>query len=172
MLISSDGGQSWWRPSSIPTTCATSVSTYGGIVSGNGIIVIVSQDASACRSTDGGQTWTVAPTGLSQILSHGVWDGRQFLFWGDDAYMVTSADGATWTKTKMATPTRLGPVARSDAGTLVAVGNVWEGYDKQSFLRSTDGLTWNVLPATSFVPSHGIFYITFGYADPSSACAK
>jgi hypothetical protein len=148
------------------------VSQYGGIVSGNDVIVIVSEDATSCRSTDGGQTWTVAPTGLTQVLSHGVWTGHEFRFWGDDAYMIASTDGASWTKTKMTTPTRLGPVARSEGGTLVAVGDVWDGYDKQSFLRSTDGLTWETLPAGAFVPSHGIFYITYGHADPSTVCPK
>ena len=29
-----------------------------------------------------------APTGLTQILSHGVWTGTDFLFWGDDETMV------------------------------------------------------------------------------------
>jgi hypothetical protein len=97
-------------------------------------------------------------------------DGTEFLFWGDDAYMISSPDGVTWTKKAMLTPTRLGPVARSPNGTLVAVGNVWEGYDQQSFWRSSDGLTWEALPKTAFAPSHGIFYMAFGYADPSSAC--
>jgi hypothetical protein len=170
MLVSSDGGQSWWRPSVLPDACATEVAAYGGIVAGNDVIVIVSEDASACRSTDGGQTWSVVPTGLTQVLSHGVWTGTEFLFWGDDAYMISSPDGVTWTKKAMLTPTRLGPVARGPDGTLVAVGNVWEGYAQQSFWRSTDGLTWEALPKTAFVPSHGIFYMAFGYADPSSAC--
>lgn len=170
MLVSSDGGETWWRPSVIPDDCANEVSTYGGIVSGNDVIVIVDQSANACRSTDGGDTWSVVPTGLGQILSHGVWTGSEFRFWGDDAYMVSSPDGATWTKTPMVTPTRLGPVAQSASGTLVAVGNVWEGYDKQSFLRSTDGSTWEELPAGAFVASHPIFYLTAGWADPSAEC--
>jgi hypothetical protein len=172
VLVSSDGGQSWWRPSVLPDSCANNNSEYGGVVGGNGVIVIVSQNATSCRSTDGGQTWTVAPTGLTQILSHGVWTGSKFLFWGDDAYMVSSPDGATWTKTPMATPTRLGPVARSSAGTLVAVANVWDAYDKQHFLRSTDGLTWESLPSGAFTPSHSIFYMTSGFADPSAACPR
>jgi hypothetical protein len=170
MLVSADGGNTWHRPSAIPADCAIDVSTYGGIVAGNGIIVIVDQHANACRSTDGGDTWSVVPTGLTQILSHGVWTGKEFRFWGDNMYMTSSPDGATWTKTKMVTPLRLGPIALSPGGTYVAVQNVWDGYDKQHFLRSTDGLTWETLPATAFVPSHNIFYITFGYADPSAVC--
>ncbi len=170
MLVSSDGGETFWRPSVIPEECAHGVSTYGGTVSGNGVIVIVGQEAAACRSTDGGQTWSVTPTGLTQILSHGVWTGSEFWFWGDDGFRASSPDGAAWTVTPMTTPTRLGPVARGDDGTLVAVGNVWQGYAEQSFFRSTDGLAWEELEAPAFNPSHPIFYITFGYADPSDAC--
>jgi hypothetical protein len=171
MLVSSDSGASWWRPSSIPDECANEVSTYGGIVSGNDVIVIVDQQANACRSVDGGQTWTVVPTGLTQILSHGVWTGKEFLFWGDDAFMVSSPDGAVWTKTPMVTPTRLGPVARSESGTFVAVGSVWQGYENQRFLRSTDGLSWEELPAGAFKAGHPIFYMTAGRV-PAAACGQ
>lgn len=164
MLVSSDGGQTWWRPSVIPADCAHEVSTYGGIVSGNGIIVIVDMAANACRSTDGGHTWSVAPTGLDQILSHGVWTGSEFVFWGDDAFMVSSADGESWTKTPMTTPTRIGPVAQNpETGSYVALGSVWTGYEGQQFMRSTDGLTWETLPDSQFTQSHPLFYITFGY---------
>jgi hypothetical protein len=170
ILVSSDGGANWWRPASIPDDCAGEVSTYGGIVSGNDTIVIVDQAANACRSTDGGNTWTVAPTGLDQILSHGVWTGSEFWFWGDDGFRVSSSDGLTWTKTPMTTPERLGPVARSPEGTLVAVGNVWQGYDQLSFFRSEDGLAWEPLVGGKFEASHPIFYLSFGYAEPSAAC--
>jgi hypothetical protein len=56
------------------------------------------------------------------------------------------------------------------AVTLVAVNDVWLGYDAQVFLRSTDGLTWDTLPAGSFAPSHPIFFITHGFAEASDAC--
>lgn len=170
MLVSSDGGETWWRPSVIPSDCAGEVSTYGGIVSGDGVIVIVDMAGNACRSTDGGDTWSVTPTGLEQVLSHGVWTGSEFWFWGDDSHLARSPDGATWTTTPMATPKRLGPVARSDDGTLVAVASVWQGYEAQEFLRSTDGLTWESLPAGAFAASHPIFYLGYGYAEPSEAC--
>jgi hypothetical protein len=170
MLVSSDHGQTWWRPSVIPDDCAHDVTTYGGIVSGNGVIVIVGQQGTACRSTDGGDTWSTSPTGLSEILSHGVWTGSEFQFWGEDAFMVSSPDGETWTQTPMTTPMRLGPVGRSPDGTLVALDSVWQGYENQQFYRSTDGLSWEELPANAFVASHSIFYIAFGYAEPSEVC--
>jgi hypothetical protein len=70
----------------------------------------------------------------------------------------------------MTTPMRVGPVARSDKGTLVAISNVWGAYAQQQFIRSTDGLSWEVLPQTAFTPSHPIGYMAFGYADPSAVC--
>ena len=49
----------------------------------------------------------------------------------------------------------LGPVARSPAGTFVGVNAGWQQwYDKQIFLRSTDGLTWTALAKSKFTPSH------------------
>ena len=53
----------------------------------------------------------------------------------------------------------------------LALSNVWEGYAQQKFMRSTDGgSTWDVLPGSAFVASHQIFHITWGWADPSTAC--
>lgn len=171
MLISSDGGVSWWRPSLIPANCAGDVSVYGGILSGNGTIVIVDQEARACRSTDGGQTWTVTRIANTAIYSHGVFTGTEFWFWGDDGNRYASADGQTWTATRMRTPQRLGPVARSEGGTLVAISNVWDGYGQQRMLRSVDdGLTWDVLTAGQFGRGHPIFYLSFGQAEPSEFC--
>jgi hypothetical protein len=82
-----------------------------GIVAANGILLIVGHDANACRSVDGGKTWSVAPTGLTSVLSHGVWTGSEFQFWGDAAYRISSPDGVAWTKTPMVTPRDIGPVA-------------------------------------------------------------
>ena len=81
----------------------------------------------------------------------------------------SSSDGANWTKHPMTTPMRLGPVARSASGALVALSSVWLGYEQQSFYRSTNGLSWEALPANSFAASHPIFYITFAYAEACPA---
>jgi hypothetical protein len=68
----------------------------------------------------------------------------------------------------MTTPMRIGPIARSDDGTYVAIDSVWSGYENQQFWRSTDGLEW--APATAMVAGHPIFHIAFGWADPSETC--
>lgn len=171
LLLSSDGGDTWWRPTTIPPDCANEVSTYGGIVAGNGVIVIVDQQARACRSTDGGLTWSTVQLGNLEIYSHGIFNGQEFWFWGNDDQRWSSPDGQTWTATPMTRPQRIGPVARSPNGTLVAVENVWLGYQDQRFLRSDDdGLSWQVLPNTAFNPSHPIFYLSYGEAEPSPEC--
>jgi hypothetical protein len=175
--VSSDGGMSWWRPMSIPDDCALGVGSPGGdILGGNGVLLIVDRQGNACRSTDGGETWTVSPTGLTSIASQGVWTGSKFLFWGGDnaigpaTAMIESADGDKWMATPMVTATRIGPIARGDSGTFVAMPWIYSGYAMQQFMRSTDGVTWQKLPTTAFVQSHNIFRMSFGYADASATC--
>lgn len=167
ILVSSDG-QSWWRPSVIPPDCGTDTFFYGSILGGNDVFVIVGQPGTVCRSTDGGDTWAMASTGLAEILSHGVWTGSEFQYWGDDGTMTTSTDGLDWVNTAMTTPMRIGPVARSDDGTYVAIDSVWSGYEAQQFWRSTDGLDWSPAPAN--LAGHPIFHIAFGHADSSATC--
>ncbi len=172
VLLSSDNGETWHRPTTLPDACANIGSEYGGITYGNGIAVIVDPQGNACRSADGGDTWTFSVTGATQVISHGVFTGTEFWYWGDDKDLLKSTDGMTWTKTPMATPMRIGPVERSPQGTLVAVDGFWQvsGGGQQHFLRSTDGLTWEVLPASAFTQSHDIFYMAYGLADPSPNC--
>ncbi|MDP3236038.1 MAG: sialidase family protein [Myxococcales bacterium] len=168
ILISSDRGQTWWRPHTLPADCGGDVGAYGDIVGGNGVIVMAGSNRTICRSTDGGETWT-RTTIASEIYSSGLWTGSQFWFWSRTARW-SSPDGLTWTSTPLTPAVSLGPVARSPDGTLVAVANVWEGYRTQRFLRSTDGVSWQILPTTAFNGSHPIFFITWGLAERSSLC--
>jgi hypothetical protein len=170
VLISSDKGVSWQRPSVLPQF-GGAVSDYGDILYGNGVWVIVDYSGTANYSTDHGDTWTAVQTGVTEVLSRGIWTGSEFWIWGS-GYRLSSPDGAHWTKTPLTSQVRLeGVVARNPlTGTLVAVDNVWNGYGQLAMLRSADGLTWTSLPAGAFAPSHPIWAITFGYADPSSAC--
>ncbi len=171
VLVSSDGGETWWRPSVLPDDCGSSVGTYGGIVYGNGVIAMIGQN-SACRSTDGGDTWSMATFADDDIIANPIFTGTEFLAWTHyDHTMYRSTDAETWTAMPMATPTTLSAVARNpETGTLVAVTSVWSGYEDQQFLRSADGSHWDEIPDSAFVHSHPIFHIEFGYAEHSAAC--
>jgi hypothetical protein len=169
-LVSSDGGTSWWRPSSLPADClGEGPGAYGDIIGNGEVILMVDGDGHSCRSTDGGDTWTSSIITDQRIASSGVWTGEEFWFWGwGNRYRST--DGVAWTTEAITSNADVGPVARSDDGTLVAVNNVWLGYDEQVFLRSTDGLVWDTLDASAYTPSHPIFFITHGFAEPSEMC--
>jgi hypothetical protein len=171
VLVSSDAGQTWWPPSQRPVNCLLDQSEYGGIASGDGVIVSVGQDGTTCRSTDGGDTWQEGSVGGDNILGHVLWTGTEFMTWAPGV-RYTSPDGVDWT----ATPTLpegvwIGPAAMSEqTGTFVAVDRVWSAYEDQVFLRSEDGITWEPLPAGAFTPGHSIFHIAFGLAEPSEVC--
>src|SRR5262249_450722 len=55
IVVSSDGGRTFWRPTSYPDACLGSLMYMGDILGGNEILLIVTQEANACRSTDGGR---------------------------------------------------------------------------------------------------------------------
>jgi len=185
--VSKDRGATWARPTTLPAACAGDIQWSGGFAYGNGIIVVLGGTGVACRSLDGGDTWTESSIG-GGVDARLLWTGNEFVTWGRDAnyatMQFTSADGAAWT----ATPTEvrkknadgttqtspgplLGAVDRSDAGTYEAVNGGWEQwYEKQRFYRSTDGITWDELPAGAFVGSHPIQFITHGVGKKSAVC--
>ena len=167
LLTSADAGQTWQRPNNFPSECFGNIMAYGDILYGNGTIVIIQESGTACRSIDGGTTWSSTSTGQT-VLSRGVFTDGKFVIWGDHI-RLSSPDGVNWTTT--ATNVRLeGAVARSAAGTYIADANLYTGYSQQTLYRSSDGVNWQELAPGAFVKSHPFFAITFGYAD-ASACA-
>jgi hypothetical protein len=168
-MLTSDGGQTWWRPTTIPADCTVD-QWSGGIAHGNGVIVMVSAQGVGCRSTDGGKTFASAPLG-GTVRGRLLWTGAEFMTWGQRG-LYRSRDGAAWTA-QATVPANLliGPVARGDSGTFVAVKDEWQQwYAKQEFYRSTDGVTWEVLPRTAFAGSHPISFIAFGHGVRPAAC--
>jgi hypothetical protein len=171
VVVSSDGGATWAIPTTLPAECGAGVQTRGGIEYGNGAIVIVGGDGIACRSTDGGATFTPHPI-TDGVESQTVWDGTHFRVWSAGARWE-STDGATWTSTAT-TPNnlRIGPVAVSpETGTLVAVDGQWmQWYGEQDFWRSTDdGVTWTSLGRGTH-GGHPARFLTYGRALPSTVC--
>jgi hypothetical protein len=185
--ISSDRGVTWTRPATLPAACAGDMQWSGGIEYGNGVMLIVGGTGVACRSTDGGQTWTETSVG-GAVSAQLLWTGTEFLTWGRTGNgtpaLFRSTNGAAWTATPTvvrrrtsggATSERPGPdvgaVARSDTGTFVAVRGGWQvWYDQQEFYRSTDGITWDALPPGAFAGSHPIQFIAFGRTAPGVSC--
>lgn len=172
VTLSSDGGATWWRPTTLPATCGGGIQNDGGIGYVAGAIVIVGGDGSVCRSSDGGTTWTAHSIGSDISSSELVSTGSELLAWGGGR-IYRSSDGATWNGADVSPGgTAIGAVARSPDGTYVAVNSGWNRwYDQQRFYRSTDGVTWEVLASDRYVGSHPIHQISFGLAEPSAACA-
>ena len=182
--VSADDGATWSSPTSIPADCGAG-QWEGGIVGNERVLVMLSETVS-CRSTDAGRTWTRAEVG-GQVSSPLLWTGTEFMAWGVDAQsrpaVFRTADGVAWS----ATPTqlraeadggaplgpspRLGAVARGASGTFVAVNAGWQQwYERQVFLRSTDGITWEALDPRHYTASHPITFIAAGPGLRSSAC--
>lgn len=173
VVLSSDGGASWWHPETLPTGCGQGVQTQGGIIEGDGTILIVGGDGMACTSVDGGTTWTASNVG-GQVGSHVIWDGEAFMVWGA-GNRFRSTDGVTWTSATVSPAgIDIGVVARNPAtGTIAAVRGGWQvWYEDQAFYRSADGLTFEVLAPSSFTGGHPIRSMTFGYGEPSPDCSR
>ncbi len=181
VMVSATNGATWTRPSTLPAGCGAAMQWEGGIVDGNGTLVMVGGDGTVCRSADNGVTWTSVSLGQT-IGSRLIWTGTEFMVWGGNK-LFRSANGVTWVS--MATSLKitladggmqnaaldLGPVARSPNGTFVGVNGGWQQwYDKQLFLRSTDGLAWTSLPKNKYTASHPMTHIVWGPAQRSAVC--
>ena len=167
VLLSSTGGESWWRPEAKPAACAQQTR---GITYGAGTILIVDGSGAACSSTNGGESWTTAEIG-GGVDSSPLWTGEQFMAWGGQT-AYSSPDGVNWSAQPVEPSVQIGAAAIApQTGTIVAVRggwNVW--YEDQEFYRSADGLSWETLDAGAYTGSHPIRAIAFGYVDPSDAC--
>jgi hypothetical protein len=174
--VSANGGNAWTVPSAIPSGCASGIGTSNTILSGNNIAVILTTNGDACRSVDGGNTWTLTHVTSDNISPVGAFVHGQFMLWtaappGKNGIRYSSPDGQTWTATPMTSGVWLGSVGVSPAGTLVSTNGLWNGYASQRFYRSTDdGVTWNALPSGSYKPGHPIERIAVGMIKANSTC--
>lgn len=169
IAISSDAGQSWKLPT-VPDDCDVSFYRSGGIAFGEGVLLVTDGGAHVCRSVDGGATWTTGDLG-GTIESQLLWTGKEFMGWGGGT-LRRSPDGVSWTSQPISPSVNIGTAAVSDDGVFVASDGGWNAwYEKQKLFRSVDGVTWQELPAGSFVGSHPLTAMTFGWASPSAACS-
>jgi len=174
-------GQSWKELTALPPACGKEIQWTGGVLGLGSALVIAGEDGVVCASTDGGASWKVEKI-AERLEGELVRSGGALCVWGTStgtpsrATLFRSTNGIDWT----ATPTVLrgttagapiGPVAVGNSGTFVAVSSGWGAwYESQKFFRSTDGVTWDELPAGAFVQSHPINHIVAGDAEPSTLC--
>jgi hypothetical protein len=163
-------------PPTVPAGCAAGIGQGNTILTGNDTAVIITTSGDACRSTDGGSTWSLTHVTSDDISPVGAFVHGKFLLWtaatpGKNGVRYSSPDGATWTATPMTSGPWLGNVGVSTAGTLVSTNGLWNGYDSQAFYRSTDdGITWTALASGKFKPSHPIERFAAGMVKPGSVC--
>jgi hypothetical protein len=175
--ITDNRGETWHMPASVPAGCTDGIGNTQEILTGNGVAVMISYDnRTACRSADGGETWTLHKitnfTG-GIFFQVGVFVHGKFLAWALDwsknnGIRYSSEDGTAWTETPTNGPIWLSVTGVTALGTIVSSTGQ---YDKQSISRSVDdGLTWTDLPTSSYVQSHTITRIASGYVDPNPLC--
>ncbi len=171
-VVLSNEGRTWWQPDSIPGECGAGVARQGGTAYGNGNIVMVGSNGVACRSGDGGKTWSSTKF-TDSVNSQVVWNGQAFMVWSSDT-LFRSPNGQSWTETRTSPAgLKLGPVAVSDKGTFIGANAGWNtAYENQRFYRSVDGVSWETLPSSAFMGSHPIQFMAFGKAPPGTSCPK
>ncbi len=179
--VSRDEGASWQRPQLVGggriDACGSAHPVYG-----NGVFVSATWNGTRtifCRSADEGLNWTVLNGPTDMMESRPLFTGSAFMIWSNGK-VHRSTDGSTWTTMNTVTrsPTgmmgggpNVGPVAVSAVGTFVAVRGGWDvWYDKQRFYRSSDGITWDELPATAYRRWHPVTMMVAGLAARSSVC--
>ncbi len=163
LRVSADRAESWFSPANVPSGCTEGIGNAQQILSGNGVALIVTSSGRACRSADGGNTWSLHTITSEPLNVWGAFVGGQFLVFSTTGTRFHSADGVSWHATAMSKPTSLGAVGVSVKGTLVAVGSVWQGYERQTLLRSTDeGLSWVELGPGAFRRGHPLHRFSAG----------
>jgi hypothetical protein len=162
----SHDGKAWQAASDRPDLCGQELR---GVAGSEAAMIVVSAQGHVCRSTDG-NTWTYAAV-TERFTSPPLWTGSEFWIYSG-ARLFKSPDGQAWTSQDIEPKNiAIGPLARSPEGTLVAANDGWQvWYEKQHFFRSSDGVHWEVLPATAFTGSHPIYFISFGYVPASAGC--
>lgn len=169
--LSLDQGVNWIRPASLQ------VDWLKDIEEGNGRMVVVGYSNSvsySAISTDNGLTWTArTQTAMNGArLEYLVFTGTQFVSWGAGKRW-TSADGLTWIAANMnvenLNPDWMeGQVAYNPTtGTYVRIHDSWNGYyGMQKAYRSSDGITWQMVPPTAFKGGHPIRNMVLGKMEP------
>lgn len=161
---SDDLGESWFTLN-LPANCA--MPPAQSLLASGSTLVLVHWQGTVCTSTDRGATW-MQQTLASAFTSRGVFAQGAFFVW-NGATRFRSADGVTWTSANGSPgDVAIGAVAVTSGGTFVAFKGGWQSdYQYERAYRSTDGLTWTVVPSAR---SHEITHLISARLRASSAC--
>ena len=168
LMISRDQGESWQRPSTIPSSCVD-----GEIAFNQEMVALLGADL--CLSTDQGKSWEIvedAPK-ASQVF----YANNRFVMYSDSSpgSVYTSSDGLKWetAKRKLAGKDAefdLGLIGH-DTGTqrFVAIAQGWDQlYEKTEYYMSDDGIDWQKLDTSvASVPTapHPMRFVTSGFME-------
>lgn len=169
LIYQSTDGTTWSEPLITTGSCdGGNLSRRGGIADRDGVFVLVTDTGNACRSDDGGASFTHHILGEGNgdvIVRSDVVATDEGFYAGGSGGGWHSADGMQWSFMPFVLDgDDIATLAHStDSGTLVGIA--WNGDD---FYRSTDtGRTWVRADAPSGNDTNGA---AFGFATASGVC--
>jgi hypothetical protein len=165
-ISTSKDGKTWQLAGDRPATCGQELR---GIAGSPDVMLVASGQGHVCFSSDG-DVWQQVQVS-ERFTSPPLWTGSEFVIYAG-AQQLRSADAKLWTPRDIEPKSiAIGALARSPDGTYVAANDGWQvWYEKQHFYRSSDGVSWETLPAEAFTASHPINFISFGYVPASAGC--
>lgn len=118
-----DGGTSWERRPGVPADLSSRLSTVA--FSDDRIAVAVGERGTVLRTTDAGESWSVAQSGVVDDLTDVDFGAEGFgvAVGASGAILVTEDAGATWTRESSPNPTFLAGVSVLDADHAWIVGD-------------------------------------------------
>jgi len=139
VILTSTDASSWIE------TCLGSHPSTECLATAGPHTVALGLSGALARSTD--NSFWITSTDGTQSIRDVIWTGTQYVAVGEAGAIKTSPDGLTWTAQTSGVPdvALLGVAWNGTA--LVAVGH--DDSFQSHVLRSTDGITWDLLPAGS-----------------------
>jgi len=159
LRVSADAGDSWTIPPA-PAGCGVGPEFLfaGGAAYGDGTLLVVSGDGTACRSTDDGASFTPAEAVGAWLSARVRWVGDRFEVFSP-GQRHTSTDGLQWSTEATVPAVTLDAVTALADGTRVGIGG-W--YADQQAWSSTDGVHWSPV---AFTGGHPVTALVAGRPD-------
>jgi photosystem II stability/assembly factor-like uncharacterized protein len=148
ILKTSDNGDSWYRPDSLPYTLSPFFDIAGTVLPNT--FIAVGMTGLICRTDDQGETWRIIDAGTTNIL-HGIsmTGSLPAIIVGQGVILRSTDIGSTWSDVSGGLSGTLEDVAHTYSDTILAVGRQ-SSSGNGLFARSTNaGLDWTYIPYAS-----------------------